>query len=247
MDKKLLTKLIKTYTASEISKQLKLPYSTVIYYCRKFNLKPIGIQNQGYYINFNIIKNKTWQKNYSYLFGLYLGDGCLNSRKNIKYHNYDIRIYQDSKYPILIQACANAMQKVIGRKPSVVKRKQSNCYVISAAAKNLINIFPQHGPGKKSDRRIKIKNWQKNIIKLYPKQFIKGLIDSDGCRYLDNNYIRYSFINKSFDIIKIFEYYIKLCGVSSIYIRQRKDGIYVALVHKKHDVQLLESFIGIKK
>jgi hypothetical protein len=49
-------------------------------------------------------------------------------------------------------------------------------------AATTICLFPQHGPGRKHERPIVLAGWQQSITRRHPKQLIRGLIDSDGCR-----------------------------------------------------------------
>ncbi|MDQ1020350.1 hypothetical protein QFZ43_006899 [Streptomyces afghaniensis] len=86
-------------------------------------------------------------------------------------------------------------------------------------------LFPQHGPGKKHERRIALEPWQQAIIDAHPWEFIRGLIHSDGCRVTDwttrlvggerkrYEYPRYFFTNRSADIIRLFTTTLDQVGV----------------------------------
>ncbi len=71
-------------------------------------------------------------------------------------------------------------------------------------------MFPQHGPGRKHERRIALASWQQRIVDAYPRQLLRGLIHSDGCRVMNRvwkgkyEYPRYFFTNVSADILQIF-------------------------------------------
>jgi hypothetical protein len=43
-------------------------------------------------------------------------------------------------------------------------------------------LFPQHGPGRKHQRKIELAQWQEVIVRKYPGEFAKGLFHSDGWR-----------------------------------------------------------------
>lgn len=86
-------------------------------------------------------------------------------------------------------------------------------------------LFPQHGPGKKHDRRIILEPWQQEIVDAHPWEFIRGLIHSDGCRIINwatrmvrgerkrYEYPRYFSTNKSDDIRKLFSDTLTAVGV----------------------------------
>ncbi len=42
--------------------------------------------------------------------------------------------------------------------------------------------LPQHGPGKKHERRIVLESWQQAVVDAHPWAFVRGLVHSDGCR-----------------------------------------------------------------
>jgi hypothetical protein len=79
------------------------------------------------------------------------------------------------------------------------------------------DVLPQHGPGRKHNRPIVLREWQRIILDKAPEQFLRGLIHSDGCRTTNTfetqlpsgrvatySYPRYFFSNESADIRTIF-------------------------------------------
>jgi hypothetical protein len=42
--------------------------------------------------------------------------------------------------------------------------------------------FPQHGAGRKHMRPIVLEPWQRKITRRFPRELLRGLIHSDGCR-----------------------------------------------------------------
>ena len=46
-------------------------------------------------------------------------------------------------------------------------------------------LFPQHGPGKKHLRRIVLTRWQERSVRRAPELLLRGLIHSDGCRFVN--------------------------------------------------------------
>jgi len=69
-------------------------------------------------------------------------------------------------------------------------------------------MFPQHAPGAKWKRRIRLEPWQDWIVTMHPQGLLGGLIHSDGRRDLNRvngkGYARYSFSNTSEDIQALF-------------------------------------------
>jgi hypothetical protein len=77
----------------------------------------------------------------------------------------------------------------------------------------LLNVLalpiPQHGPGKKRERRIILADWQQALVERWPEHLIRGLIHSDGCRFQNTgrgnwSHPRYLFTNRSPDIRDMF-------------------------------------------
>jgi hypothetical protein len=120
-----------------------------------------------------------WQ--YAYLLGLYLGDGCLSAT-----HRTDVwrlRIFMDSRYPMIIDECCSALESIFPRqKAHRLQRRDSRCIEVSMYSKHWLCLIPQHGPGRKHLREITLAAWQQRIVERCREPFIKGLIHSDGCR-----------------------------------------------------------------
>lgn len=146
---------------------------------------------------------------------------------------------------IIASACA-ALQEVRGWKCHVQPRP-GNWVEVSAYWKCWPCLFPQHGPGPKHQRPIILTDWQFELVNCWPDQLLRGLIHSDGCRFLNKgrgNWVwpRYSFIQASDDIRRLFCY---ACDRMEIHwTRARKRTIYVS---RKADVARLDEFIGPKR
>ena len=146
--------------------------------------------------------NARW---YSYLPGMYLGDGCISegARKVFK-----LRIVLDNRYPGIIDECARAMIAVRPAHTKVGRVKKIGCTEVCSYWKHWPCLFPQHGPGAKHLRPIELVPWQRWIATYHPDRLLRGLIHSDGCRSLNyvngKGYLRYQFSNNSEDIRQIF-------------------------------------------
>jgi hypothetical protein len=120
------------------------------------------------------------QASYTYLLGLYLGDGCLAAHPR---GVYKLRVSCASRYPGLIRLCELAMTRVL---PNQVGRvEQVGCVEVSSYSKHWVCLFPQHGPGRKHERRIELAGWQQDLVDLDPRPLLRGLLHSDGCRVLN--------------------------------------------------------------
>ncbi|MET8688664.1 transcriptional regulator [Streptomyces sp. NPDC004732] len=186
---------------------------------------------------------------YSYLLGLYLGDGCI-SHQGRGVHSLRIACADD--WPALIDACVAAVQAV--RPGNKVCRVQSQgCQYVTSSSKHWPCLFPQHDPGKKHERKIALAPWQQEIVDAHPWAFIRGLIHSDGCRITNwttrivagerkrYEYPRYFFTNLSGDIIRLFTATLDKLGVDWKAANHR--NISVA---RKASVALMDLHVGPK-
>src|SRR3989475_11436004 len=80
-------------------------------------------------------------------------------------------------------------------------RRHGAAVVVTSYFKRWPTLFPQHGPGRKNRRDVTLEPWQRLIVERHPEDFIRGCIDSDGCRHrrivCGRNYPAYSFGNHS--------------------------------------------------
>jgi hypothetical protein len=145
---------------------------------------------------------------YAELLGWYLGDGHISrAHRDV----YALHIYNDLAYPRLSQDVADLMRRVKpGCRPHT--RQLRGCLAITVSWKHWPCLFPQHGPGRKHERTLRLEDWQRDIVTAAPAALVRGLMHSDGCRV--NNwarrtvagepkrydYPRWQFVNHSADI-----------------------------------------------
>ena len=107
-------------------------------------------------------------------------------------------------------------------------------------------LFPQHGPGKKHQRRIELTPWQQELVDLDPRPLVRGLLHSDGCRVLNwvngTPYPRYHFSNVSADIRGIFG---RACD--QLGVEWRANNRWSLSVARRGSVALLDEFVGPKR
>lgn len=121
---------------------------------------------------------------YSYLLGMYLGDGYIADHPRGVYR---LRIFTDIQYPGIIEECRVAMETVMPRQHAYRLRMQSRCIEVSMYSKHWPCLFPQHGPGRKHERPIELEPWQEQFVDQATESFVRGLIHSDGCRVIAND------------------------------------------------------------
>jgi hypothetical protein len=145
---------------------------------------------------------------YVYLLGLCLCDGCISAHPR---RVYRLRLSLDARYPEIIDAGEAAVRSVFPRN-RVHRRWRSGGYANSAPrsnvelsvySKGLPCLFPQHGPGRKHERPIALEPWQRELVTRHPEDLLRGLIHSDGCRFMNTGrkwrHPRCSFTNRSHD------------------------------------------------
>ena len=185
---------------------------------------------------------------YAYLLGLYLGDGHIpENRREV----YALRIAMDSRYPGIIGETVRAVRAVLPRnRTNVVKHPRYNAVHIVCSSKAWPVLFPQHGPGRKHSRKIELEPWQRTIVFVHAEELIRGLIHSDGCRFVARQrgngriycYSRYCFSNRSRDIMRIFCEHLDLLEV-----RWTLADPEQAQIARREAVEELDRFIGPKK
>jgi hypothetical protein len=182
---------------------------------------------------------------YSYLLGLYLGDGYLATHRRGVFR---LRISMDKRYPNIIREAADAM-KVVNITGAVGVLQRTGCVEIASYWRHWPCVFPQHGPGRKQERRIRLTGWQEWIVQRYPDRLLRGLIHSDGWRGTNGvhsagkayDYPRYQFTNYSKDIRAIF---CQACDDFGISWRQM-NRVTVS-VARRHEVAKLDRVVGPK-
>ena len=189
---------------------------------------------------------------YSYLLGLYLGDGCVTGVGPGR----QLVIALDTAYPMIIEDCVAAVKLLrpechIGR----YRHREHNCVRVAAASTHWFEVFPQAGPGRKHERPIVLEPWQREIVDAFPREFLRGLIHSDGCRTVNRfstklpsgrmaeyAYPRYFFSNLSADIRGLFCDYCDRLGIRWTQSNPRN----ISISHRR-SVALLDEFVGPKR
>jgi hypothetical protein len=165
---------------------------------------------------------------YSALLGFYLGDGCISAHPR----TYALRIACDGTLPGIVADVTACVQAVHPERRTYAVAAPS-VVVVQSYWKHWPCLFPQHGPGRKHERRLELADWQRTIIEDHPADFLRGLFHSDGCRVANwatrdvagekkrYEYLRWQFTNESADIMRWCGEALDLVGIAWRQTNQR--------------------------
>jgi hypothetical protein len=178
---------------------------------------------------------------YAELLGLYLGDGHISRLPRTE----RLRLMLDSKYPTIVEDAAALIQRVVPK--SKVGRQyphEGRMVTLHAYHNHWTCLFPQHGRGKKHDRRILLEPWQQTLLALAPWAFLRGCIRSDGCVFINRTgkyaYESYDFTNLSRDILELFA---STCAQVGVEFRMYSKRIRI---NRRASVALMLQHVGRK-
>jgi hypothetical protein len=188
-------------------------------------------------------------REYVYLLGLYLGDGTISRHRRGVYR---LRIFLDMKYPDIVDECATATQSVMPGSRVERLLTPSNCFQVSSYSRAWPCYFPQHGPGPKHTRLIWLRAWQEELVDRWPEALIRGLIQSDGSRFINTGRggwrnPRYCFTNVSPEICTIFCAACDRVDLRWTKALPRTQSAAIRIyVSRKDDVARMDEFVGPK-
>ena len=144
-------------------------------------------------------------EDYAELLGLYLGDGYVVRAGR----TYRLRIYLDSRHARVVAEARSLLERSFSQNEIGVMRSHGGAMtILSVYSSHLTCLFPQHGIGKKHERPITLEPWQTELTATFPWAFLRGLIRSDGCVFVNRTgvyeYVSYEFTNFSHDIRDLF-------------------------------------------
>ncbi|MFE7297696.1 helix-turn-helix domain-containing protein [Streptomyces sp. NPDC057579] len=189
---------------------------------------------------------------YAYVLGLYLGDGHVMSKPR----QHHLTITCADAWPGLIDEAEAGISRVMPS-AAISRRQKQGCTDVKSFSIHWACLLPQHGPGKKHDRDIRLEAWQRAIVDTYPWEFIRGLVHSDGCRITNwttrvvagerkrYEYPRYFFTNKSADIRRLYAETLDKVGVEWRAVRRGSETLNIS-VARRASVALMDKHIGPK-
>lgn len=139
--------------------------------------------------------------------GIVLGDGGITKRQIcITLHKYDDREY--ASYVI------NLIKFLFKLDIKIKERKNATVNIIVISRTNLVSFFEKMNikSGNKVKNQVQVPEWIKNNQN-YSKACIKGLLDTDGCFYLDKHHSKHktyinpgiNFTNHSLPLLNFFK------------------------------------------
>jgi hypothetical protein len=221
-----------------IARQLGVPRTTVRDWRRRPQIQPRPVSTSacGVVHDFSVLPAAA----YCYVLGMYLGDGSISRNRRV----WRLRVTLDKKYPAIIDRCRQAIEIVMpGQRTGIVQRV--GCVDVSLFSKHWPCLLPQHGPGMKHTRSIRLEPWQQAPVDLATEEFVLGLIHSDGCRVVANDRgvmsIRYHFTNMSEDIIGLFT-----AALDALEIPWTRSSKKIVSIYRKAATARLDEFVGPK-
>lgn len=174
-------------------------------------------------------------------FGLYLGDGHIvrTSRSD------RLRLFLDTRYEqILTESRALLCRCFPTHRVGRFTTGKGTTTILSVYSTHLACLFPQHGPGMKHERMIVVEDWQAGIVAANPWRFLRGLIRSDGCAFINRTgryaYLSYEFSNRSSQIRDLF-----MDACDRVGVEYRPYPRYVR-IYRRPSVALMEEHVGLK-
>ena len=193
-------------------------------------------------------------EDYSELLATYLGDGCISRAPR----TYRLRIALDLKYPGIIEDTRQLLVRCFPNNSVDVIRHNvtGRCVNVSTYSNHLPCLFPQHGPGLKHRRTIVLEPWQQEIVDSQFWPFLRGLIMTDGCCFINRTdihrakpyeYRSYHFSNMSKDIVDLFTGACESVGVDDYRVTlDRRHGLWNVRINRRGSVGLMLEHVGLK-
>jgi hypothetical protein len=196
---------------------------------------------------------------YAELLAIYLGDGCISRAGR----TFRLRVFLDAKYPELNAEIAALLGRCFPSNPvgtvtpsrSSWSGRSDTWSVLSLYSLHLPCLFPQHGPGLKHTRRIVLEPWQAAAVANAPWPFVRGCINTDGCRFINRTdvrrpqpyeYVAYHFFNRSRQIAELFVGACEQVGVFTRLTGCAERG-WTVRINRRPSVALMESHVGAKR
>jgi hypothetical protein len=184
---------------------------------------------------------------YVYLLGQYLGDGTI-----VRVGRSErLEISTTATWPGVRSEVLESIESVLGR-PANTRGERDGVIRVISYSTHWPCLFPQHGPGRKHHRSIRLQPWQEAVaLDRQPGKLLRGLVHSDGWRGINTvrrpgrsapyEYARYSFDNRSDDIRAIFA-----AACDRLGIAWRASGRWTIYVSRREAVAMLDEHVGPK-
>ncbi|MGN6088747.1 MAG: hypothetical protein ACTHNT_05585 [Actinomycetales bacterium] len=239
---------LRSSSIREVAARLHLPESTVAYWHRRYVVQQQPRRPTSTSPCPRCDGTLVDECAYVHLLGWYLGDGHIATGNK----SFILTVYNDDRYVGLSEEVAKSITSVrTGIFPWA--RTRGQCRWISSSWTHWPCLFPQHGPGRKHERSIRLEPWQQRLVDRHPGRLLRGLFHSDGCRMVNwttrhyrgtvtrYEYPRYFFTNVSTDIMQICQETLDLAG-----IEWKQPRWNMLSVNKREAVAALDQHVGPK-
>jgi hypothetical protein len=228
---------------TEICRRLGIPRGTVSYWLYRRGVRdaPVGVERC--FRCARPARPPADPPAYAYLLGQYLGDGHLLMTQRMPV----LSVYCDMRHPGIAHEIATAMTGCGTRTAGFVEK--TGCIAVRSYWNHWPCLIPQHGPGKKHNREIRLAEWQQEIVAQHAGRFLRGLFHSDGTRVINRvrsptrayAYVRYMFVNESEDIMGLCQEALDQLGIR--WRMARRNSLSVA---RREAVAALDEHVGPK-
>lgn len=138
------------------------------------------------------LMNRAKKEKLAYLIGIALGDGNLSNPNG---RAVRLRISCFSGYPKIADEIKHAIQTVLPQNKISIVQRQGRCFDISVYSNKLEAWMPwEVGKGSKIAQSADVPDWILADSK-FSKACLRGLIQTDGCIYIDRGYQMVNFTN----------------------------------------------------
>lgn len=181
------------------------------------------------------------EPDYAELLGLYLGDGHI-----VRTGRSDrLRLFLDTRYEGITADAQSLLERCFpGHRVGRFRSRKGTTTILSVYSTHLACLLPQHGPGVKHERDIVLEDWQTAIVEGSPWTFLRGLIRSDGCVFVNRTgryeYVSYEFSNRSAQIRALF-----MDACDCVDVSYRPYRRYVR-IYRRESVALMQANVGGK-
>lgn len=244
-----MVRVRKGESLSSISRDLKVSRATLRNWKERGIPTTALLKHQVQMAPLNYLQSVKARKEYSFLLGEYLGDGYIAVSQGCP----KLIIAQDSRYPMVIDYIHANLQTLFPLN-KVTSLPVDNYVRVTVHTHLLLELFPQHGAGKKATRHIALTQWQQDIVNQYPWEMLQGLLWSDGYRkervFDTRTEVHHLFSNTSRDIIQICAGVLDLLDINyTVYSKQpsgNRSRIWTVSVHRKADASQIDAHVPLK-
>jgi hypothetical protein len=174
---------------------------------------------------------------------MYLGDGHISEMPR----TFRLRVFLNRRQHDVIARVKQAIEALLpDNRVGEIERRSSAVTEVGCYSTLWPTMIPQHGPGRKHHRSIRLTSWQEAIVREHPVEFLRGCLESDGCRHRrivnGRDYPAYAFTNHSRDILSLVKWVCELVGVGC-----RRTSQWNLSIARRCDVARLDRLFGWRR